>query len=859
MTTERSAGLSLKQRIIGGYALLVMLFALVTTTAILGFIQTRRRTLSLERIGHQQVLQQKISQAAVAIANQTERFSSEGHVSAADQVKVLSARLRAQLEEIRRTAANPEMEAIVQKMDEHLVIFNRTFQTVIAERTLRTRLVDRELPHAASLINEALAALRRDPSIDPQQVGECRILFLEAQGNTSRYFQVLDSQYVDSAKHHLAMLQRQLEAVGRSSRRSSNNLAKATAATDAFRAAMLRAVQATQGYLYLVNVVMAGEVAEFLYKSERLQHMSDDEARRGYEEARRSITRTTYGLVATFVFVILLAPVLSFRLSSSIVHSVSRITDTFQALADGKEVLHIPGGDSKDEMGQLARAAEVFRQKNQEAHGLSLKAEAAEAANRAKSVFLANMSHELRTPLNAILGFSRLMRHDPSASREQRRTLDIINRSGEQLLGLINNVLDMAKIEAGRTALEITSFDLHGMMREIAELMRERAEAKGLELVLELSADLPCAVRADEAKIRQVVLNLIGNAIKFTEHGSVTLRVRHRPSESSQRIRLVIVVEDTGDGISTQDQERIFEPFVQIGTLSDHQGTGLGLTITRQFVALMGGEIRVESVLEHGSVFCVEVPAELAEAGAVTRARARGNPRAKLAPGQPEYRILIVEDQTENWMLLRQLLEQAGFEVRVAGNGEEGIAIFTSWRPHLIWMDWRMPVMDGLEATRRIRTLEGGQSVKIVALSASVFKDEREGLLAAGANDFVSKPIQIEQIFDCMARQLGAQFVLPHDDVAPATTGLAEPLRPEMLAALPPLLRAQLAEALVTLDTAGIERIILRVSEIDPALGDVLARHADGLGFTAILQAVRAVQAVQGGAQGPGENFGKVP
>jgi signal transduction histidine kinase/CheY-like chemotaxis protein len=464
--------------------------------------------------------------------------------------------------------------------------------------------------------------------------------------------------------------------------------------------------------------------------------------------------------------------------------------------------------------------------------------EKAETANRAKSVFLSNMSHELRTPLNAILGFSRLLHDDVSLSVEHRKTLDIINRSGVHLLGLINNVLDMAKIEAGQTAVENTVFDLRATMRDIADLMRQRAEAKGLELTLDIAADLPRVVLADEGKLRQVVLNLVGNAVKFTSQGGVTLRVATRPSGESNRITLFLEVEDSGAGIAPEHQQRIFEPFVQLGHKSDQKGTGLGLTITRQFVELMGGVIRVESVPGKGSTFLVEVPMEPSEASEMAAAEDKEMRVARLAPNQPAYRVLIVEDQEENWQLLRQLLERAGLQVRVAVNGALGVEAFQSWQPQFIWMDWRMPVMDGLEATHRIRALEGGRDVKIVVVSASVLKEEREQVLASGADDFMSKPIQFRQVFDCMAKHLGARFVSEE----PPTPRAMEPsvdLDRTALATLPLSLRTELADAIVSLDAARIAGLIRRVAELNPVLGGVLAHHEGRLQYTIILRALQ--------------------
>jgi signal transduction histidine kinase/CheY-like chemotaxis protein len=463
----------------------------------------------------------------------------------------------------------------------------------------------------------------------------------------------------------------------------------------------------------------------------------------------------------------------------------------------------------------------------------------AEAANRAKSVFLANMSHELRTPLNAILGFSNLMRDDISLSAEQRRTLDIINHSGEHLLSLINSVLDMAKIEAGRTAMEETVFDLHTMMRNIADLMRQRAEAKGLQLTLEMTEDLPRVVKTDESKLRQVVLNLVGNAIKFTEQGGVILRLKTRPLDTSHRVILAIEVEDSGVGIVAGEERRIFEPFVQLGSMPERGGTGLGLTISRQFVELMGGSIRVESASSQGAKFLVELPVEPTEAAAAVAAWVTETRVAHLAPGQPAYQVLIVEDQEENWQLLRQLLIQAGFEVRIALNGEEGVEVFQSWRPQFIWMDWRMPVMDGLEATRRIRGLDGGRDVKIVALSASVFKEDREQMLAAGADDFVLKPIRFGTIYDCMTKHLGVRFV---SDTLPASAAVESriDLNREALMALPSSLRIELVDALVSLDADRIAGTIRCVAELNPALASALEHRAAQFQYTIMLQALQS-------------------
>lgn len=459
----------------------------------------------------------------------------------------------------------------------------------------------------------------------------------------------------------------------------------------------------------------------------------------------------------------------------------------------------------------------------------------AEAANQAKSVFLSTMSHELRTPLNAILGFSALMRSDPALTEGQRENLNIINRSGEHLLSLINDVLDMAKIEAGRVVLEVESFDLGALVLDITDMLGKRAEEKGLQLLLDQSSEFPRFIKSDKEKLRQVIVNLVSNAVKYTNHGGVTLRLGVQPG--GEALRLIIEVEDSGIGISKADLAHIFEPFVQVGKPATQKGTGLGLSIVREYVELMGGNIVVESMPDIGSLFRVNLPVQRAEEIDVMSSESTKGQVIGLEPGQPDYRILIVEDQLENQLLLQRLLKDAGFTVKVAQNGAEGIELFQSYHPHFIWMDSRMPVMDGLEATQRIRALSGGKEVKIAAVTASAFAEQREEMLAAGMDDFVRKPYRPAEIFDCMARQLNVHFVHeqavhPEADSALSTSSLAK---------LPETLRRELADGLILGNTEQLAKLILRIEQQDAELAKVLARHVAAFNYLPILNALESV------------------
>lgn len=459
----------------------------------------------------------------------------------------------------------------------------------------------------------------------------------------------------------------------------------------------------------------------------------------------------------------------------------------------------------------------------------------AEAANQAKSAFLANMSHELRTPMNAILGYSDLLQRDAALAGPQREYVSTIHRSGGHLLNLINDVLDMAKIESGHMQLETDNFELADMVDDVACMLRGRAEQKGLLLLVEMASDLPHWINADERKLRQILLNLIGNAIKHTDAGGVSLRLRGRPDGSV--LRLLIDVEDSGSGIAADDRAAIFEPFVQSGKQGDRGGTGLGLAITRAFVQIMGGSISVDSTLGRGSVFRVEVNVEPASAAAPTLADNMREGSVILAPGQGEWRILVVDDHPDNRNLLRLLLQQAGFLVDVAEDGAAAVAHYQSWQPHLIWMDWRMPVMDGVEAMRQIRLLPGGEQVKIVAVSASIFKEQRAELLRAGMDGFVRKPYRPREIFDCMAELLGLRYEhLPALAAQPTTPG---PLQLEQaLARQPQALRRALQTALDMLDADVIDAAITRIADADATLGRQLRQLAERLDYAPVHDAL---------------------
>lgn len=392
--------------------------------------------------------------------------------------------------------------------------------------------------------------------------------------------------------------------------------------------------------------------------------------------------------------------------------------------------------------------------------------DAAEAANHAKSTFLTNMSHEFRTPLNAILGFTQLLLRNQSLDAAQRDDIKVIMTSSNHLLGLINDVLDMSKIEAGRATLALRGFDLAHLLEGLEEMFALRAAQKDIGLSLRISPAVPAYVKGDEGKLRQVLMNLLGNAVKFTESGEITLSVEAEPGSQPDENLVRFTITDTGSGIAADEISSLFVPFVQTQTGNETQGgTGLGLPISQQYVRLMGGEIQVESHPGRGSTFWFDIPLEVVEVSDLARPPATHR-AIGLEPGQPAFRLLLVDDQKVNRQLLRRIFIPLGFEVREAENGSMALEAWEAWEPHLIFMDMRMPVMDGFEATRRIKATTRGMATIIIALTASALEEDREIILSEGCDDYIRKPFQELDLIQVIEKHLGARFIYERLDAS---------------------------------------------------------------------------------------------
>ena len=468
---------------------------------------------------------------------------------------------------------------------------------------------------------------------------------------------------------------------------------------------------------------------------------------------------------------------------------------------------------------------------------------AAEAANQAKSIFLANMSHEIRTPMNAILGFSQLMQRDSSLLPEQRKNLDTIMRSGEHLLALINDVLEMSKIEAGRTELNPEIFDLPAMVKDMESMFRIRTEAARIRLDTATVGDLPIFVYGDQGKVRQVLINLLSNAVKFTKDGGVSLRVAARlvadvsdPAtsetghdaqspdaesgawlqelrERGPAYRIIVEVQDAGVGIASDDLPKVFGQFEQTESgLKSGGGTGLGLVISREYARLMGGDVTVESKLGEGSIFRFECLAGEGDESE-TEADEDGCTVIGIAAGSPDYKVLVVDDTKAYRDLLNQLLYDVGFQVRGASDGKQAVQVFDEWTPDIVLMDITMPVMDGYQAIQKIKETAQGKGTPIIAVTASAFEDTRRKVFRAGADGFLGKPFRHAELFESLQHHLDLEFV--YQDA----TGTASPSNEQTddaiqnaLAALPGELLRRMKTTVAEADLDGFLECLAEVS-----------------------------------------------
>lgn len=530
-------------------------------------------------------------------------------------------------------------------------------------------------------------------------------------------------------------------------------------------------------------------------------------------------------------------------------------TDWFRLLAAGI-VLVSAVGTVRWRVGRVQRQnARLQREVDKQTHELTMRTkelqasekelrqarDSAEAANHAKSAFLANMSHELRSPLNAILGFTQLAHRDRSLRKDVRDNLGIVMRSGEHLLSLINQVLDLSKVEAGQMSTNQRDFDLYRLLDDLEDMYILMAQEKHLTYTVRYAPDVPRYIRTDMTKLRQTLINLTSNALKFTRTGSiaVTVQLSNEATPDGKGVRLEFSVADTGAGIPDEELNLLFEAFAQTSTgRKTQEGTGLGLAISQRFVRLLGGDIQVESAVGKGTTFTFNIVCTVASGVEIDATTMRRN-IIGLADGQPRYRILVVDDKWTNRKLLIKLLVPLGFEMKEAENGKEAVEMAQSFAPHLIFMDIRMPVMDGIEATQAIRDLPIGDTTRIVALTASAFDENRADVIAAGCDDFMRKPVQMQPLFDMLATYLGVTYVYEESEDDPTTVAMPAGEFASAMQGVPDGLVDRLIGAVELGDVATINRMIDEIAAYAPSAAETLRSLANQFQFSQLLSMVK--------------------
>jgi signal transduction histidine kinase/CheY-like chemotaxis protein/CHASE1-domain containing sensor protein len=467
---------------------------------------------------------------------------------------------------------------------------------------------------------------------------------------------------------------------------------------------------------------------------------------------------------------------------------------------------------------------------------------AAEERARTKSRFLANMSHEIRTPLNAIIGFTYILQRDAELSARQADILQTLQRSGEHLLALVNDILDLSKIDSGYVMPEEAPFSLKHLVKDVGAAFLPRASAKGLWLAVNSGNGVPDHVEGDENRLRQILMNLVGNAVKFTQTGGVTIRVgglsgeRGKPDKDG-RTRLVFEVEDTGPGLSKADQTRLFHEFEQGEAGRVHGGTGLGLAISHRLVQILGGELTVAGGEGAGTCFRFELPLRPVSADECPPPRRKGRV-LRLADGGAPPRILTVDDNEENLLFLRGLLGAAGFAVVEARDGAEAVVLFGQERPDAVLMDMRMPVMDGYEAIRRIREREDGETVPVIGITASAFEDQRGRVMGAGASGFLTKPFQPEQLFDLLGRFLGVEYLYSEEGEGETAPDTPSAQKEQTFSDVPEDMIWGVRRAMESGNMKELSAAVGEVEAFSPELGRQLRELASNFDFGRILELI---------------------
>jgi signal transduction histidine kinase/CheY-like chemotaxis protein len=479
------------------------------------------------------------------------------------------------------------------------------------------------------------------------------------------------------------------------------------------------------------------------------------------DEARAMVKEQEFYVNVVVLFSVVFFLMSFFIILFRIVYPIDFLRVVMLKLSSNDMSVELESNKYEDELGDMIGAVQIFKENTQKLisseQQIKISMEEATSANKAKSIFLARMSHELRTPLNAILGFANLLKKSQNINEQEKKNLEVINRSGNHLLNIINEILELSKIEAGKIELVPKTFEFHELIKDIESMFAFRCESKDLKFNLNVNINIPNIIKADEQRLKQILINLLGNSLKFTKQGDISLNIYEQSG------KLFFEVKDTGIGIDKYNLKKIFKPFEQIKKDDYSQnGTGLGLSITKELISLMGGNIYVKSFIGIGSEFYFSIDYEFGNENEIIK---ENNTKELIGIEYQnlEKSILVVDDIKENRELVLQILSQYGFKIYEASSGYEAINILKEEEVDLIFMDILMNGLDGMQTIKIIREESNQNDIPIIAISANVFEEDKQKVLKAGATDFIPKPVEEKQILLSLQKYLNVKPTYDED------------------------------------------------------------------------------------------------
>ncbi|GEM_PF-1100359 len=783
---------SISRIIILSFALLLLINISEALIANQSLSQFSKRFSDFRRVNDDANLVQDIDKGVSELQRYILIYHQTSGRSSISQLEHTHAQLLSQVDRLLDNEELPSaaIQSLALELKTGITRFEEKIESLQYQRTLRDQVTGGELGQQYTTLNGIFKHLIQHQETVTENpasplLWKMRLGLLNAEAQSSRYFENHDYALLKSAFKNIDTVIADLAALKNALNKTApDNLADSLdRSLNELKSVMHKSVQADRSYMFLVNVVMAGESGELGVLADRLKLEFIQQQNIASNETQAEIERDKQQVLFISAAAFLVALIAAIGVSRRIRHPLLQITHTFDRLIRGKTVEEIPYSQRHDEIGQLAKAADMFRkntirtqkllerseQQGEELQSKTLDLEKAvlkaQEASEAKGQFVASMSHEIRTPMNGVIGMLNLLLKEPLTKKQQRRA-ELAQSSAKSLLTLINDILDFSKIEAGKLEVEHVTFDVHALFDELTDAMRPETDDRGLSLNMTLDAGETTLAKGDPGRIRQILINLVGNAIKFTQQGSISINAFLSTSEDPHKLRLRCDVIDTGVGISMENQHKLFDSFTQAdsSTTRHFGGTGLGLSIVRQLCQLMNGDVSVSSEEGKGSCFSFDIELGHAvkkefQASLQSVAPADAKPIERVSENR--HRILLVEDNAINQEVVRGALEGLDIELDVAWNGEEALTILTSHEGpayELILMDCQMPVMDGYSATQTIRAFESDQryrDIPIIALTANAMLGDKENCLEAGMNDYLTKPIDQELLETCLCKWLG--------------------------------------------------------------------------------------------------------